>query len=256
MIDNTIYLFSGRGGVAMDAIDEAGKLWAYSPATSAWSAIEPTTASAPPGRSFHAMASDGASTLYLHAGCPAQGRLSDLWAFDIRTRAWTELAAAPPPARGGTSIVYLDGKLYRMGGFDGKAEQGGSVDVYDVKANAWETIAFDAGRDGPEARSVAALVVVKVAGRDHLVSLFGERDPSSLGHEGAGKMLRDVWAFDVEARTWGRVEPESAAEIPAARGWFGADAVGSGSEDGGIVVHGGLAEDNSRLGDVWKLTFC
>jgi hypothetical protein len=25
--------------------------------------------------------------------------------------------------------------------------------------------------------------------------MFGERDPSSLGHAGAGKMLTDVWAF-------------------------------------------------------------
>lgn len=244
----------------MDAIEEAGKLWAYNPATSAWSAIEPVTASsgaappAPPARSYHALASDGASTLFLHAGCPAKGRLSDLWSFDIQTRVWTELAVAPPPARGGTSIAYLDGKIYRMGGFDGKSEQGGSVDVYDVKANTWESIAFDAERDGPEARSVAALVPVEIRGRDCLVTLFGERDPSSLGHEGAGKMLRDVWAFDLEAKTWEGVEPQSGDEVPAARGWFAADVIRSNDGPDGIVVHGGLAEDNSRLGDVWKLT--
>ena len=244
----------------MDPVDESGKLWAYTPATSAWSVLEPAPAPsgapipAPPARSYHALTSDGASTLFLHAGCPAKGRLSDLWSFDIQARVWTELAAAPPPARGGTSLAYLAGKIYRMGGFDGKSEQGGSVDVYDIATNTWESIAFSTGRDGPEARSVAALVPVKVHGRDYLVTMFGERDPSSLGHEGAGKMLRDVWAFDVETKTWARLEPGSGTEIPAARGWFGADVVRSNNGPDGVVVHGGLAEDNSRLGDVWKLT--
>lgn len=244
----------------MDPVDEAGKLWAFCPATSAWSVIEPAPAPSgagspvPSARSYHAMTSDGASTLFLHAGCPAQGRLSDLWAFNTRTRAWTELAAAPSPPRGGTSIAYFDGKIYRMGGFDGKSEQGGSVDVFDTKGNAWESIAFSAGQDGPEARSVGALAVVSIDGRDLMVTLFGERNPSSLGHEGAGKMLRDVWAFDLETKVWERVEPEAGTEIPAPRGWFDADAVSSTSVPGAIIVHGGLAEDNSRLGDVWKLT--
>ena len=119
----------------MHAIDEGGSLWRYTPSTSEWSAMT-TQSSAPAARSYHAMASDGTSTIYVHAGCPAQGRLSDLWAFNVETRTWTELPAAPGPERGGTSIAFSRGKLFRMGGFDGMSEQGGNVDVYDPEAKS------------------------------------------------------------------------------------------------------------------------
>jgi hypothetical protein len=83
--------------------------------------------------------------------------------------------------------------------------------------------------------------------------MFGERDPSALGHAGAGKMLSDVWAFDIEVRTWQRVEV--GADGPVARGWFDADVVRDGVVKDAMVVHGGLGEDNQRLGDVWVLRF-
>jgi hypothetical protein len=52
-----------------------------------------------------------------------------------------------------------------------------------------------------------------------------------------------------------RVEPRGDGLVPVARGWFGADVVTDGDGEQAVVVHGGLAEDNSRLGDVWKLEF-
>lgn len=253
VLNGDIYIFSGRGGTAMDAIDEGGKLWRYSPSENTWSVAEPASpdSPAPAPRSYHAMASDGVSTIYVHAGCPAQGRLSDLWAFDIHNREWKELPPAPAPPRGGTSIAFCGGKIYRMGGFDGKSEQGGSIDVYDVDKKTWNSVPFLAGQDGPEARSVAVLLVFKVRDRGMLLTMFGERDPSALGHAGAGKMLGDVWTFDIEEKIWSKVYVEG--DAPAPRGWFDADVMQSNNGDA-VVVHGGLAVDNSRLGDVWKLT--
>lgn len=55
------------------------------------------------------------------------------------------------------------------------------------------------GIAGPSPRSVGVLILVVIGGRMSLVTLFGERDPSSLGHQGAGKMLGDVWVFDVDS---------------------------------------------------------
>ena len=130
----------------------------------------------------------------------------------------------------------------------------GAIDVFDLDAHAWSTIPFKAdGREGPEPRSVGALVAVKVGGADFLVTLFGERDPSSLGHAGAGKMLADVWAFDLAHKEWTKVEP--GGDAPAPRGWFGADVARDQSGRYAVIVHGGLAEDNSRLGDIWSLQF-
>jgi hypothetical protein len=240
----------------MAPIEENGALWRYIPNQAAWELIQPVNPSAPypASRSYHATSSDGNDTIYLHAGCPETGRLSDLWSFNVDTKAWTELPPAPPPARGGTSIAFRQGKLYRMNGFDGQREQGGAIDVLDLATLTWSTISYTPdGVHGPEPRSVGALVVVKVKGRDFLVTMFGERDPSALGHAAAGKMLGDVWAFDLEGEAWAKVEPTGDAPLP--RGWFGADVVTG--DDGGqaVIVHGGLAEDSSRLPDVWELRF-
>ncbi|KAK5946258.1 hypothetical protein PMZ80_000400 [Knufia obscura] len=251
-LNGRIYLFSGRGGTAMAPIEEAGALWSFDPRTSGWSFTAPSDSSAPypPARSYHCMTSDGVASIYLHAGCPESGRLSDLWVFDVEEKTWTQLADAPPPSRGGTSICYLDGHLYRMNGFDGKTEQGGVVDIFDIASISWSSRKFSAdGISGPEARSVGALLPVKVDGRDMLVTLFGERDPSSLGHAGAGKMLGDWWMYDIAEDKW--VKGETSGDVPPARGWFDADVV-DGSK---IVVAGGLSETNERLDDVWTLSF-
>ncbi|QKX64028.1 uncharacterized protein TRUGW13939_11201 [Talaromyces rugulosus] len=253
-LNDKIYLFSGRGGVAMAPIEEQGAVWEYDPKTHTWFLIQPSTtksAAVPAARSYHCMASDGKDTLYLHAGCPESGRLSDLWAFNVPRKEWTELAPAFDPPRGGTSIAFADGKLYRMNGFDGKTEQGGNLDIYTPETNSWDThIYVPDGTHGPAPRSVGVLLPVSISGRPYLVTLFGERDPSSLGHQGAGKMLSDVWSFDIENKKWEHVNLHG-GQVPVARGWFDADVAAANA----IIVHGGLGESNNRLGDIWRLEF-
>lgn len=238
----------------MAPIEEHGAIWEFDTATSTWSLIKPLTTNStavPVARSYHCMTSDGKDTLYIHAGCPESGRLSDLWAFNVSRKEWTELAPAFDPPRGGTSIAFTEGKLYRMNGFDGKTEQGGNLDIYTLETNSWETHVYAPdGKDGPTPRSVSALLPISVSGRSRLITLFGERDPSSLGHQGAGKMLGDVWSFDIGNKKWEQVDLQG-SELPLARGWFDADVAASNA----IIVHGGLGESNDRLGDVWKLGF-
>ncbi|KAJ5995566.1 hypothetical protein N7481_002543 [Penicillium waksmanii] len=254
-LNEKIYIFSGRGGVEMAPIEEEGAIWEFDPSAATWSLISPsnTISQTPPvARSYHCMASDGKDTLYLHAGCPEKGRLADLWAFSLSQRVWTELASAFDPPRGGTSIAFVDGKLYRMNGFDGHSEQGGSIDIYSPETNSWTSHSYQPdGKFGPTPRSVASLLPIRLGGRSFLVTLFGERDPSSLGHQGAGKMLRDMWAFDIESQKWEEIIAQG-SELPFARGWFDADVAGENT----IVVHGGLGESNERLGDAWTIDFC
>jgi N-acetylneuraminic acid mutarotase len=246
-----LYMFSGRGGVEMAPLEEHGKLWVFDTGKSNWSQIAPNESGAPypEGRSYHAMTGNGSDTLYVHAGCPEHGRLSDLWEFNIESKKWKKLADAPGPSRGGPSLAYLKGHVYRMNGFDGKTEQGGSLDRYDPSSASWTTTTFPPnGKAGPIARSVCSLLAVQVFGRPSLVTLFGESDPSNLRHAGAGKMLDDIWAFDVESEVWQRLKISGLSPPP--RGWFDADVVG----DNEIVVSGGLAESNARLDDIWLLT--
>ncbi|KAK6217926.1 hypothetical protein LQW54_003214 [Pestalotiopsis sp. IQ-011] len=113
-----------------------------------------------------------------------------------------------------------------MNGFDGTTEQGGAIDVYDIATRSWSTLSFlPDGIKGPTPRSVSALLLVRISGRDHIVTLFGEGDPSALGHAGAGKMMADVWAFDLASKQWLKADPVG-AQLPAARGWFDDDVTG------------------------------
>ncbi|KAF2277760.1 galactose oxidase [Westerdykella ornata] len=255
-LSDRMYLFSGRGGTDMAPIDEEGAVWNYDPVEAQWYKIDPADKYIPypPARSYHCATSDGQTTLYIHAGCPEKGRLSDLWKFDLFSRSWLRLPDAPAPPRGGASLTYRSGKLYRMNGFDGTREQGGSLDIYDLDECIWTSEKFEAdGKSGPEPRSVCALLSITVQGKDKLVTLFGERDPSSLGHAGAGKMLGDVWLYDIEEKRWEQLDTSGSEATPAPRGWFAADVVRTQKGEEGIVVHGGLNENNERLGDVWLL---
>jgi len=154
-------------------------------------------------------------------------------------------------------MTYTGTNLYRMNGFDGTKEQGGSLDVFDLLSNTWSTQNYlPDGISGPEPRSVSALLSLKLRGKPSLVTMFGERDPSSLGHQGAGKMLADAWAYSLEAGTWSKINASGDADgFPDARGWFAADVATRVAGMESILVHGGLGESNERLGDIWLLNF-
>lgn len=248
VVGDRVYLFSGRGGEEMAPIEEKGALWAYSPKDNSWELIQPVEGSYPAGRSYHCAASNDQDKIYIHAGCPESGRLSDLWSFDLSEKKWTQLRSAPDPARGGTSIAYSNGRIYRLNGFDGKTEQGGQLDVYDPEHDTWKTISYTPdGTAGPSARSVSCLLPAVIRNKNYLVTMFGERDPSSLGHQGAGKMLSDVWVFDIDSQAWKEVT--ITGDKPEARGWFDADTI-HGAQ---LVVQGGLSESNERISDIWVL---
>jgi hypothetical protein len=141
-----------------------------------------------------------------------------------------------------------------LNGFDGTSEQGGSLDIVDPASNMWSTKQYAAdGTSGPVPRSVAAVLPVVANEKPLLVTLFGESDPSSLGHQGAGKMLGDVWAYDIASDTWSEVDTTatSISGRPAPRGRFDADVV----DKSAILVSGGLGEENNRLDDAWMLQF-
>ncbi|MCJ1331714.1 hypothetical protein MMC10_008406 [Thelotrema lepadinum] len=242
-------------------------------------------------------------TVFVHAGCVAQGRVGDLWAFDVGSSMWRRMPDAPAPARGGAAVTVSRDRLYRFGGFDGEKEIGGQIDYLalakgtvddkggkgevDVipKTGEWITERFPDGGKTPGDRSVAGLHAVTTGqGRNYLILLLGEKDPSSKGHEGAGQFWDDVWAYQVRpegmtgasvkdavrglvgAKTgegqWAKVDiPETSMEEgvqmkgPRARGWFASAAMGEAGENGSVVLWGGIEGGNERLGDGWMINF-
>lgn len=244
----------------------------------------------------------GFGTFFVHAGCPASGRTNDLWGFDVRSRTWKEFPSGPGKPRGGTAIAVSKHRIYRYGGFNGQSEEGGYLDILELGLDTfndkggmgeisisakgpWQTLNFtEENRKCPGNRSVAGLQSITTGmGREYLVLMLGERDPSSQGHEGAGKFWGDVWTFQCPPRgmtaasfkdaTWqalGRETGEglwseivvSDAEgkegdnvrklVPGERGWFASSSLGD-LDVSSIILWGGLNGKNEREDNGWIL---
>ncbi|KAL9042201.1 MAG: hypothetical protein Q9214_003854 [Letrouitia sp. 1 TL-2023] len=197
VINDRIYIFGGRGGETVEALDEQGCVWEFDTKFGHWSALNPTKNSpSPESRSYHASACtnhplpsstdhtkgghsksgfEGHGTIFIHGGCTNSGRLNDLWGFDVASRIWSKFPDAPGPARGGACLTLTQNRLYRMGGFDGQSELGGQIDYLDVSATTfddkggrgelavvastrqWETVQPASESPFPGSRSVAGL---------------------------------------------------------------------------------------------------
>lgn len=82
---------------------------------------------------------EGYGTFFVHGGILASGdRTNDIWAFDVRARTWTELPAAPGPARGGSAICISKSRLFRFGGHDGEQEIGGQLDFIQLEVETFD----------------------------------------------------------------------------------------------------------------------
>lgn len=262
-INEDIYVFGGRGGKDMVALQEEGRVWQFSTSSRQWQAIDPTSDAYPEARSYHSSTSaPELGKIFIHAGCPASGRETDLWSFDIQSKSWTKLDNAPAAARGGPGFTYALGKLWRYGGFDGKNEIGGQLDYIDISRDSeetaakWQSVKFDEGKC-PGARSVTGLQVVHIKDEPFLVAYLGERDASNLGHAGAGVFWNDIWALaltregEIASESWEKCEIESKGEELPERGWFASDLVGKDQ----VLVYGGLNARNERESDGVLLSF-
>ncbi|KAI4097381.1 MAG: hypothetical protein L6R37_006817 [Teloschistes peruensis] len=238
VVGDRIYVFGGRGGKSMEALNEEGAVWEYDTKFNQWSRLKPVKDSpAPQARSYHSTAStahpvssaedhteaaldatdpERHGTIFIHGGCTASGRLNDLWGFDVAARTWSPFPDAPGVARGGSCLTFAQDRLYRFGGFDGKGELGGQIDVLQLSTTTfhdqggrgelavfsptgkWESIAPTSKSPMPGNRSVAGLQPVTTGqGRNYLILFLGEKDASSSGHEGAGSFWDDVWSFQL-----------------------------------------------------------
>lgn len=255
----TLHAGAGDGAAVLGGGCETDALLACDVATGAWRALQPT-GPRPEARSYHCMTALG-DDLYVFGGCGAAGRLNDLWRYSLARNAWTRLVAAgaegSPAARGGSSLIALPGaggdpdRLVLLYGFCGK--QLADVHVFDLAAGRWQELTDAQSGDLPGPRSVFAAAPLGGSG----VLLFGgEREESTLGHEGAGSFTADTYRLDLASVSWTRLHDGAPGDGPPARGWAGCAVLGGGSGGGEevAVVFGGLDGSNERLGDAWALS--
>jgi N-acetylneuraminic acid mutarotase len=65
VVDGKIYLWGGRGGAAMAALEEDGRFWVFDPELSKWSRTPLTSGDIPQDRSYHSLAAIGVCLLCL-----------------------------------------------------------------------------------------------------------------------------------------------------------------------------------------------
>lgn len=160
-------------------------------------------------------------------------------------------------------MTYHSDRLYVHGGFTGQEES--DMVIYDISSGKWVN-ALPSSHDAPEARSVHAIVPIasEDADMDRLLILFGEGNPSIVGHEGAGEFWGDVWTATLPKSLNGApgssllvnyekitlvASPDGPDNLPCPRGWFQAL-----PWKGKIVLSGGLGANNERLDDLYLLS--
>ncbi|KAJ7544276.1 hypothetical protein O6H91_09G072000 [Diphasiastrum complanatum] len=236
-----IYVFAGRD----DKHEELNEFFSFNTITGEWKLLS-SGDSSPPHRSYHAFAADlEGKRLYAFGGCGQNGRLNDLWAFDIETGKWLSLPAPPPEStcvpRGGPGLAVVNGAVWVIFGFCGHELT--DVHRYDTKKQVWEEVKISG--DNPTGRSVFGTATIG----KYIVLYGGEVDPSDQGHMGAGAFSGDVYFLDTENLTWTRGEVEAEeGQHPGARGWFAAASFGN-----AMLVYGGNSDSNDRLDDMHVL---
>ncbi|KAI0778731.1 galactose oxidase [Trametes elegans] len=275
--EDALYMWGGRGGQEMTPLDgtQTG-IWKATlrsaPDAVHWERLVAVNEDkAPAPRSYHTSVVHG-DKLYVHAGCPATGRLGTLHAFDVKKNTWEVLASAPEPGRGGTcllatSVSASQDVLLRYGGFSGYElpDTPGTLDIYSISERKWYTVqpAPDPVHGSPGPRSVHGFTPFRSRSTslaDAVALLYhGEKDASSLGHAGAGTFWEDVWVLTkgpeggvLSGWAWRKVEI-GAGDAPEGRGWFPPASWVDTEGNTRVVLFGGLLSSNTRSDELWEL---
>ena len=200
-----------------------------------WSALT-STGTPPTGRTGHTAIYDPVRDRMIVFGGSSGGvRLSDVWALDLASLAWTPLAPSgtAPSARRGHAAIY-DPVRDRMIVFGGSSSMGRLNDawVLDLASLAWSPLAPAGG--SPPVREDAAAAYD--AARDRMIILGGT----------GAITLGDAWALDLAAPSWSPLAPAGATPPPRADHTAVLDATRD-----RLVVFGGSTATGAN--DVWTL---
>lgn len=170
---------------------------------------------------------------YSQSGLSVWKPVATVYAYDPAKDTWAELASMPT-ARGALSVTEHHGKLYAIGGYDGKANSA-AVEVYDPVRDRWT--------------SRAPLPTP----RDHLATATLSGKVYAIGgrlNGDYGRNLSVTEAYDPVPDRWAR-----AADLPTARSGITAAVVGEriyvfGGEGSQGTFHENEAYDPGR--DAWE----
>jgi hypothetical protein len=273
-----VFLFGGRG------LEVFGDTWVFDTASGSWSEI--TSAQGPPARFGHNAFYDPAGQRMLLFGGQAGSRFfNDIWALDVNTGRWTELADQedlPAPRYGAAGAVNSRGHFLLSHGF---TNAGRFDDTWRLvpRIESWTEVSPEGERPLErclmravwDSRSERLLMFGgQSTGRPFLGDLWELADgewrelttntsPSPRNFYAmafdadAGRVVlyggntqdgpvSDVWFFDSASDSW--TQPEAIGEEPSPR--FGHDAVWL---PGGVMLIFGGRDASGDLNDIWEL---
>lgn len=184
----------------------------YDPATNRWTVKAPM-----PVGLHHVGIGVVAGRLYIiggykQAGLSVWGPVATVYVYDPVADAWSE-GTPMPTARGALSVTVHDGKLFAIGGYEGRANSA-AVEVFDPAQNTWS-----AHTPLPTPR-------------DHLATATAAGKVYAIGGRLKGDYHRNLSVtevYDPNADTWSR-----GPDLPTARSGITAAEVG-----GRVYVFGG-----------------
>jgi len=101
---------------------------------------------------------------------------------------YSDYALSPVDRGARASIVYWDGKLYKIGGYGGSGAAQAWLDIYDIAANTWTT-----GADMPGARYWIDCAPIDLTGTDPKIYCAG-------GYTTAG--TNTLYIYDINTNSW------------------------------------------------------
>jgi hypothetical protein len=201
-----------------------------------------TSGDTPAARSYFAMAYDPTTDrTILFGGSGGDTKFGDTWALDLTSKTWTKIpeTGGGPSARDYCQMVYdpVGNDLLLFGGADDSGDRN-DLWAFDVTSNTWTRLSPSGTL--PPAREGHAMTYEPDKKQ---VLVFGGLNSDS------GTLFNDLWAYDVTANTWTKLDPTGPA--PSVREST-AMAYDPGSLQ--VLIFGGLSlGDNadSELGDMW-----
>jgi len=84
---------------------------------------------------------------------------------------------------------------------------------------------------------------------------FGEKSPSSDGHNAAGTFWNDIWVYNYENDLWEQVNIENENVLNYGGLGWSAGTIDFQDSEKTIIIWGGLNENNERICSGWRVRF-
>ncbi len=167
---NEFYMFNGTNWVSKESVPFGKK------------PLDPTKYNIKRVGKGSALCFDGANKIYATKG----NRTQEFWAYDILENRWVSKVFIPieKGAKGGTSLVFYEGKVYMLLG--GRKYGETNFFVYDTMLNQWNSLNSPPIPDGKPYKDGSCLVLF----RDTIFAL-----------KGSGKD-NYFFAYDIQTNTW------------------------------------------------------